>query len=220
MNNLRLQMIANYIETEDCLADIGCDHGYLGIIALNKGVKVIQLIDNKKGPLDSAMHNLKKYQSTDNNIIFTLSSGLDHLSENVNTIVMAGMGGHLIIKLLNENLIKAKKLNKIIIQANSEISNVRKFLDDNRFKIINESIVCDKHKFYEIIVCKYDNEYKTRLSEDEIYFGPFLLIDCSETFLDKWKEQVIKLENIKNVQNKDIISINNKINYIKNTLKI
>ncbi len=220
MNNLRLQTIANYIESDDYLADIGCDHGYLGIIALNKGVKNIQLIDNKQGPLDSAMRNLKKYQLNDNNVIFTLSSGLDKLSENVSTVVMAGMGGYLIIKLLEENLIKAKKLNKIIIQANSEISNVRKFLDDNKFKIISESIVCDKHKFYEIIVCKYDNEYENHLSEDEIFFGPFLLIDCSETFLNKWKEYVIKLENIKKVQNKDIISIDNKINYIKNRLKI
>lgn len=218
MKSIRLNAIAKYINEDDKIADIGCDHGYLGILALKKGVKYLQLIDNKQGPLDSAIQNFQNYDTS--NVLFTLSSGLDNLNENVDTIIIAGMGGHLITDLLNNNIDKAKKLKKIILQANTEIDYLRNFLDDNFFKITDESIIYDNYKYYEIIVCSYDDQYKTHLSDDEKFFGPLLLIERSKTFLNKWNEQILKLENIKNKQKKEISSIDEKINYIKNAIKI
>ena len=57
MVNKRLEIVNKYIDINDTLADIGCDHGYLGIMAINKGVKFVQFIDNKLGPLSSAKQN-------------------------------------------------------------------------------------------------------------------------------------------------------------------
>ena len=62
MKNIRLEKVLSFIDKTDCLADVGCDHGYLAIMAIEKGVSFVQLIDNKKGPLDSAKINLKHYQ--------------------------------------------------------------------------------------------------------------------------------------------------------------
>ena len=55
--NKRLEKVSELIDKFDLLADIGCDHGYLGIMALNKGVKFVQFIDNKIGPLNQAKKN-------------------------------------------------------------------------------------------------------------------------------------------------------------------
>ena len=74
MLSKRLEEVLKYIDKEDIVADIGCDHGYLGIACLNKGVAFVQLIDNKEGPLSQAKQNLKNYDT--NKYLLTLSDGL------------------------------------------------------------------------------------------------------------------------------------------------
>ena len=95
----RLETAAAWLDSDDILADIGCDHGYLAIYAINNGVKHVQLVDNKKGPLDVAYKNMEEagYQSE---VTFTLSDGLSALEEDVNAVSILGMGGDLISKIL------------------------------------------------------------------------------------------------------------------------
>ena len=60
----RMRAVVGLVEACDCIADIGCDHGYLAIEALKKGIPFVQLIDNKEGPLSVAKKNLndEEYQ--------------------------------------------------------------------------------------------------------------------------------------------------------------
>ena len=223
MNSIRLNELAAFVESNDKLADIGCDHGYLCILAIKKGVTFLQLIDNKIGPLKSSIKNLRSYSIYNDkkiNINYTLSSGLKDLLPEIDTITLAGMGGKLIIKILNDDFEKAKKLQKIIIQANTDLYLLREYLDNNNLKIINEKIICESEKYYEIIVACYDeNHLKGSLSDDEKFFGPLLLMERSQTFLDKWNRQLMKLESIKAKQKASEKNIDEKINYIKSTLK-
>lgn len=223
MNSIRLNELSTFIESNDKLADVGCDHGYLSILAIKKGVTFLQLIDNKAEPLKNSIKNLRSYEVYNDkqiSINYTLSSGLTDLLPEIDTVALAGMGGKLIIKILNDSFEKIKKLKKIIIQANTDLYSLRDYLDSNKLKITNEKILYDSGKYYEIIVATYDeNHSQTALSEDEKFFGPLLLVERSQTFLEKWNEQLMKLELIKNKQKNSECAVEEKINYIRNTLK-
>lgn len=187
----RLNKIVNYINENDIVADVGCDHGYLLKLALeNKNIKKGYAIDNKIGPLNCAKTNLSRY----NNFDFVLSDGLKQVDANdINCAVIAGMGGTLICDIINDSIDKFKKIKKIILCPNRNIDKVRVFLNDNGFKIIDEDIVFEDDKYYEILVINLGNQ---KLSEKEIFFGKFLLEKNEKVFQNKWKEYYDKIKNI------------------------
>lgn len=193
MVNKRLEIVNKFIDVNDTLADIGCDHGYLGIMAINKGVKFVQFIDNKQGPLSSAKQNCANIN--EDYLEFTLSSGLNDLNPKVDTIAFCGVGGELLVEVLKEDLDKAKKLKKLILQPNKNEASLRKFLNDNNFKILNEEVVFDKDKYYEIIICAYSNE-EINYSDLDIKYGPILRINKSSSFIDKWRDKLTKYQKI------------------------
>ena len=97
----RLNTIVNFINSDDIVIDVGCDHGYLLELAIKtKNIKKCYAVDNKLGPLNSAKNNLKSY----GNVEFVLSDGLISVEGNYNTVVIAGMGGMLINKIFNDSL--------------------------------------------------------------------------------------------------------------------
>lgn len=187
----RLEQIVNYINKNDIVVDIGCDHGYLLKKAiLNKNINNCYAVDNKQGPLNNAKNNLQCFQ----NVEYILSDGLKNVNkDDINCAVIAGMGGILITKIINDSLDKFKKINKIIIAANRNMEKVREFLSINKFKIVDESIVYEDEKYYEIIVA---NNGEQCLSEKEIIFGPILLQKKDSVFLQKWNEYYNKIKNI------------------------
>lgn len=184
MKNERLEKIASYINKNDKLADVGCDHGYLAIYAIKKGVNYIQLIDNKEGPLNSAKTNLAYYEDKVF-IKYSLSSGLSDVDQNINTVAICGMGGELISKIILDDLDNAKRLKKLILQANSKVDILRKTLSDNSFEISDEDIIIDNDKTYEIIVCSYQKN-SNLLTLEQIKFGPVLMKKLDKTFVERW----------------------------------
>lgn len=184
MKNERLEKIASYINKNDKLADVGCDHGYLAIYAIKKGVSYIQLIDNKEGPLNSAKTNLAYYEDKVF-IKYSLSSGLSDVDQNINTVAICGMGGELISKIILDDLDNAKRLKKLILQANSKVDILRKTLSDNSFEISDEDIIIDNDKTYEIIVCSYQKN-SILLTLEQIKFGPVLMKKLDKTFVERW----------------------------------
>lgn len=173
MISKRLKTASNYIDPTLNFADIGCDHGYLAIEAINKGVKFVQLIDNKEGPLKVSQKNLKEFESKAK-VLYTLSDGLTNLDKNIDFVAICGMGGDLISSIINDNLDTAKKLKYLILEANSKVDSLRQYLNDHQFEIIAESFVSDKGKNYEIIVTKYNLD-ALPLTEKEVNFGPCLI---------------------------------------------
>ena len=187
MLSKRLKVVLDYIENDDIVADIGCDHGYLGIACIEKGIKFVQLIDNKEGPLSSAKANLKKYDSSKYEL--TLSDGLDLINNSVNTVVICGMGGELIVDIINNHLDIVKNMKKVIVQANTKINYLRKYLSEHSLKIVDESIVEDMDKIYEIIVFTYE-ECSEKLDDFDILFGPCLRKEKNTVFIKKWTERL------------------------------
>lgn len=187
----RISKILDFIDVEDKVADIGCDHGYLGLGCIQKGVTFVQNIDNKIGPLNTAKRNLQEY--VDSNIIYTLCDGLNELDERVDTIVISGMGGDLITQIINENLDKAKKLKKIIIVAHSKVPFLRKNLT-KYFSIIDEDLVEDNGKIYEIIVFNPCESFG--YNEKELLFGPILIKEKNSLFIKKIEKRLTEINKI------------------------
>ena len=146
----RLTAIAKYIDGHNSLADIACDHGYLGIYcAINYHLKDVLLTDINVMPLKSAEDNIKKYGVSD--VVHTaLGDGLEPLNHDYEVISISGIGGNLMVEILKKELEKAKKALKLVLSANNDVKFLRRFLMDNQFEIIEEKTFENCHSLSEI----------------------------------------------------------------------
>lgn len=163
----RLLEIANQVNKDSIVADIGTDHGYIPVYLIEKGIsKKVIACDINEGPLDSAISYVAK-KKLENNIPTRLGNGLEPVKPNeVDTVIIAGMGGILIADILEEGQEIADTIKTFILQPMVASDELRKYLYDNGFKIINEKLAREDNRFYEIIVATHGEEK----IEDEIYY--------------------------------------------------
>ena len=97
----RLKACCQFVRPGDRVADVGCDHGYLGIYLLLSGVaRSVIAADVNTGPLDSARRNGEKYAVADR-MTFCLSDGVSSLPRDFDCLVCAGMGADTMISILS-----------------------------------------------------------------------------------------------------------------------
>lgn len=180
----RLQKIAELINEEDTVLDIGCDHALLDIYLSKKYNKTYYASDLRESALDMARSNIKKY-STDK-VILKCGNGLDVLDENmgINTVVISGMGYLSIISIL-KNIKHLKNINKLVIQSNSNSEIVRKFILKNGFYIDNETIVLDKNIYYIISSFKRGKRKYSNMDKEIGIMDDALLKDYIEIEIKK-----------------------------------
>ena len=179
--NNRLKLIGDLVDKNDNVLDIGCDHGLLEIYLLKKKIKVVGT-DNKKGPLDICKSNLKKEKVK---CELRLGDGLDTYSDE-DTVIISGMGGLNIIKILKKDVNKSKKVDKYILSPNNYIKDVRMYLNKLGYYIEDEKLIKDKY-IYTVIVFK---KGKKRYSKKEYYFGPILLKNKNKLFNEYYKKDL------------------------------
>ncbi len=193
MNNLsiRLKEISTFIPDNISLVDIGCDHALLDIY-LYKNRKNIKIIatDINKNALEQAKKNIKKYKLEDY-IETRISNGLNNIDKDeIDTIVISGMGAHTIVGILYSNMNKLSNVSNIIVQSNNHIEFLRKKITLIGYYIDNEKLVKDNDIIYTIISFK---KGKKRYNRKELYFGPYLLKENSSLFKEKNKKDLEKL---------------------------
>ncbi len=154
MNKLteRLQKIADEIVKGESVADIGTDHGYLPIYLYEEGIseKVI-LADVSKGSLEKAQANCEKTHP-EAKFDLRLGDGLKVLAEaEVDTVVIAGMGGLLMTEILGYDTKKSHSFKKFILQPRNHVGELRFWLSENGFTIVNEQLVKETRFFCEIL---------------------------------------------------------------------
>lgn len=192
----RLKKIADYVPSRAKLADIGSDHAYLPTY-LVQGGKLIKGIAGEinEGPYQSALSHVRS-QHFQHMIDVRKGNGLSVIEPGeVNTIVIAGMGGRLISNIIEEGREKLDKYTRLILQPNMAEPIVRQWLMDNNWLIIHEAILEEDEKIYEIIVAEKSNTIVS-LTEKELLFGPVLLKECSSVFQKKWHRECQKWEKI------------------------
>lgn len=155
----RLKAIADLIYPGEKVADIGTDHGFLpmSLWETGKSPKVI-LSDVNLGPLKKAEANIAKYfpgQSFD----LRIGNGLQTLEPGeVDTVVIAGMGGLLISDILAEDINKTKSFKKYILQPRNAQKDLRAWLINNGFVITDEHLVREGKYICEIISASPNNQ--------------------------------------------------------------
>ncbi|SER79358.1 tRNA (adenine(22)-N(1))-methyltransferase [Lachnobacterium bovis] len=148
----RMRAVAAMVTPGNILADVGTDHGYvpIALIQREKIPKAIA-VDINEGPLKRANENINLYGMQDS-IETRISDGVEALKVNeVDSILIAGMGGELTIHILTEGEEICRNAKELILQPQSEVRKVRQYLRVNRYKIVDEDMILEDGKYYPII---------------------------------------------------------------------
>ena len=185
--NARLKKIGDLVEANSTCLDVGCDHALLDIylLKLNKNIKAIAS-DINEGPLKSAEENIKR-EKLNGKIELRLGDGLNTYTNDVNTVIISGMGGRNIIGILKNNLKVLKKIDTLIISPNNYQEEVKRYLTKNKFYISNEEFVKDKKFIYQIIIFK---KGKKKYSKKEYFFGPVFLEKKGPIFREYYEREL------------------------------
>lgn len=174
----RLEAIASFIDGGKIL-DLGCDHGFLAIYLKQKGFDV-SASDIKKSIIDNAKNNINKY---DLEIPLFISDGFQNINDFFDVVIIAGMGGDLMKKLLNHPF-----HSKYILSPHKNAHIVRKHMMEKGYLISREEVIYDK-KWYEII--EFIKGYKS-YSEEELMLGPIIIKNMSNDYknylINKYKK--------------------------------
>ena len=151
----RLRAIADFVPVGSKVADIGTDHGYIPVwLAQNQKATALVAADINMGPLEHAKETASQYEVSDC-IRFALCSGLDFEgSSDYDTVIIAGMGGELIASILEAAPWTNQKETTLILQPNSRIPHLVRWLTEHGFCIVDVSLVKDAGKLYQILVVK------------------------------------------------------------------
>ena len=149
----RLEVIASCVAGVKNMADIGTDHGYLPVYLVeNQLVSSAIASDTNQQPLKKAEKIITE-QQLESAIETRLGSGLSVLKPGeVDAVVMAGMGGLLIRDLLEAERRIAQGVKKLVLQPMNNQAVLRKYLEINGFKIVNEELAQEADRVYEIMV--------------------------------------------------------------------
>ncbi len=181
----RLTVIAGMCgEKIRTLADVGCDHGWLGIsLLLEERVTHVIGMDLREGPLSRARENAAASGLSTERFETRLSDGLDALNPGeADVIVMAGIGGVLMCRLLTRGIEVAKKASRLVLSPQSHIESVRELLAAEGFSVTDENMCRESGKYYTVMSVHHRSLDDAReetcaytLSDEELFFGPVLI---------------------------------------------
>ena len=170
----RLFACSTFVKQGDRVADIGCDHGYLGIYLLLEGIAAAVIAsDVKEGPLKSALLNSEKYGVKDK-MSFFLSDGARNIPRNFDVMVCAGMGADTISSILDGAPWLKNDGYRLILQCQSKTAMLRQYLDQQGFSIRKEKVLRDGRFLYTVMEVIYQPEQIQRCSWEH-HFPPALL---------------------------------------------
>lgn len=191
----RLQAVADLVTEGVSVADIGTDHGYIPIhlVSTGKNPNAIAM-DVNEGPLQRAQENIAQ-AGLEKNIRLRLSNGLVGLEPGeVDAMITAGMGGALVIQILDQSPEVVKELKEFILQPQSELHKVREYLNTHGFASVEENMIKEDGKFYPMM--KMIHKEEEPYTVEELYYGRRLLKDQNPVLHEylqkerKMKEQI------------------------------
>lgn len=145
----RLERVVSFVRPCASAADIGTDHALVPVELVRRGiVKKALAMDVRPGPLSRAKEQISRAGLSDQ-IEPRLSDGLAALKpQEAETVIIAGMGGELIIRILTEGRHMWDSVAQWVLSPHSEVFKVRGWLLENGFSIEKEDMVCEDGKYY------------------------------------------------------------------------
>lgn len=199
----RMRAIADMVTAGNRVCDVGCDHGFVPIYLIKQGIspKVIAM-DVNEGPLRRARKHIEEY-GVGAYIETRLSDGLRSFREGeADSLICAGMGGRLMMRILQEDTGKTASFKEMILQPQSELQQFRCFLRCQGYLIVDENMIEEDGKFYPMMrAVKGEKESRNELiwrNQMEDRYGAVLLKNKSAVlcrYLEKEKrtcEEILK----------------------------
>ncbi|MFD2925994.1 tRNA (adenine(22)-N(1))-methyltransferase [Halobacillus naozhouensis] len=196
----RLAKVAEYLPKGACFADIGSDHAYLPCYVCLHDHKASAVAGEvNKGPYQSAVEEVYSHELA-GRIDVRLGDGLNVLkADEVKQVVIAGMGGPLIRDILENGKDKLGRVSRIIVQPNIDARTIRQWFYENRFCLVQETILEENGHIYEVLVAERGEpgkNYDHQNLQKQLWLGPLLLKENNSVFKKKWKQEKSKKENI------------------------
>jgi ribosomal protein L11 methyltransferase (prmA) len=191
----RLQTIADFVKKGAVVADIGTDHAHIPIYLIkNNIISKAYACDINAGPLEKAKENINYYGVK--NIELRLSNGLEKLkTDEADTFIIAGMGGELIIDILDRGQGFFDKKNTFILSPHTKIEEVRNYLLRKGLKILKEDMCIDEGKFYTVMEAVYMGKTFS-YTKGELLFGKYLIDNKNPVLFEYLKKEKQKYLNI------------------------
>lgn len=198
----RLQLIANKIPVGARVADIGSDHAYLPTYLVQAGKSPFVIAGEvNDGPFQSACKQIKA-TGLEEQVHVRKGNGLAVIKPNeVDTIVIAGMGGSLIVQILTDGFDALAGIERLILQPNVGEELVRKYALEHGWELIDEEIVEEDDRIYEILSFVKGNAnrpYENQQYPIELLLkvGPYLLHKKDSVFYKKWRSELVKRQQV------------------------
>lgn len=195
MMSQRMLRTAAMVTKGNKVADVGCDHAYTSIYLVQNGIAPeVVAMDVNAGPLERAKENVRRFSLWDK-IELRLSDGLAALyPREVDTVLIAGMGGPLMERILASYPETVRMLKELVLQPQSEIPEVRRFLHCIGYRILAEDMLFEEGKYYVILRAEHKNE--ASWNELEYRYGKLLLDSKSEVLARYLEEEREKAESL------------------------
>ena len=192
----RLKAVADMATVGNRVCDVGCDHGFVPIYLVQQGKSPrVLAMDLREGPLRAAREHVAAYGLC-GQIETRLSDGLHNYNiGEADTLICAGMGGGLMLRILAQESKKAASFRELILQPQSEIERFRRFLRENGYKILDEEILLEEGKFYQVIRAVPGME-ECELCKLTDRYGPVLLRKRTPVFLSFLEREAFLYEEI------------------------
>lgn len=185
----RLLACCNYVNQNNRIADVGCDHGYLSIHLLSKGIARSAIAsDVNEQPLLAAVRNAKKY-GVKGKMEFYLSDGVQNIPRDFDCLVCAGMGADTMISIFSAAPWLKDPKYRLILQCQSRRPELRRWLSDQGYTIRQEDLVRDGKFIYTVMEVSYAPG--TALTPAQCYISP-ALEKSSSPLLEEYRQRVLQ----------------------------
>jgi len=196
----RLLAIISFVKEKSIVADIGTDHGYIPVYLVENNISKKAIASDISGNSLKKAEEYVRLKGLENQVETRLGNGLDAIKPyEVDTVIIAGMGGLLISDILEKNFKKVETINNFIFQPMVASQELRKYLYKHNFTIVDEKIVVEEDKYYEIIHAKWGKDFV----EDEIYYEiSKILLERKDLILkDFLDNRIVQIDDILNAIN-------------------
>ena len=189
----RMQSVADMIQPCDAVGDIGCDHAFVSIYLVEqRRAKRVIASDVRRGPIAIAKRNIEAMNLSDQ-IEIRMGDGLDTIVPGeVNAVVLAGLGGMLMIDILERGEEVVTRCDQLVLQPQSDIEKVRRYLVEKGYHLADEQMLIDAGKYYNLLdVRVHEMEQKdeydcSKLADDWCYMYGGSLLRKKDPVLRSW----------------------------------
>jgi tRNA (adenine22-N1)-methyltransferase len=195
----RLEKVAEYVLEEGTVADIGSDHAYLPVYLVGNGLCEYGIAGElNEGPYASAIEKIRA-NDLEGRVEARQGDGLSVLEgRKADTVVIAGMGGPLIVSILKKGQKYLPDVKRLVLQPNVAADQVRYWLKSNGWSLIDEAIVMEDGHVYEILAADRSgvDPYEADKIRKQLWLGPYLMEKRPEAFHVKWEREYDQLKRI------------------------